>query len=152
MTTSRAVCAFLAAALLSGCGIRQAVYVPSGWQRTEQDTFELRKDDLVASMPMMVVNKSDVTLHPAVSMHSKGHEVRLVSASWTVAGQPLAPYSRIDPAAPVDGSVPLDLHWTAPNRGKVVDVLSQGTPLRIDVTVDGTPEVIDIDFVRRDRY
>jgi hypothetical protein len=77
--------------MAGGCSLWQAVYVPSGWELGSDGTYLLQKGDIVASMPIMVVAKSDRSLHPAISMTSTDHELRFKDASWILAGHPLAP-------------------------------------------------------------
>jgi hypothetical protein len=156
ISASRRITAALACVVLatasSGCGIRQAIYVPIGWNRTSEEAYQLRKGDVTASMPIMVVNKSDQTLHPAVTLQSKGHELRYAAASWTLTGKSVAPYSDLAPGSLIDSYAPMNLHWSTKGLGKMVTLLGSGSNLRIDVTVDGRPESIDIQLVRRDRH
>jgi hypothetical protein len=150
---SRAAMAGMLAACVSmagGCSLWQAVYVPAGWEPGPDGMYRLHQGDIVASMPIMVVAKSDRSLHPAISMTSTDHELRFKDASWILAGHPLAPYSHLARDTLIDGHAPLNLHWSTEGMGKMMKVLGNGSTLHIDVTTDGKPAVIKIEMIRRD--
>jgi hypothetical protein len=145
--------AVLTALLVAACGIRQAVYVPQGFQELAVDGSFVQEDaGMVIHMPVLVVNKSDVTLHPAITIDPRGHEVRLVAASWRVEGKDVAPLTAPDPATPVDTREPLDLHWNVSALGPAVNALGTASWIQLELRIDGAPHPLRIDLARKDHF
>ncbi|UPG95562.1 hypothetical protein [Luteibacter aegosomatissinici] len=148
------VVAFTVALLFSatGCGIRQAVYAPQGYQAVEEDgSFFHDESGVTIRMPMLVVNKSDITLHPAITIQPHDHDVRVISASWLMDGKELAPVTRVDSSKPVSAREPLDLHWNIKAMGKAVPTLGDTSSIRLVLRIDGQPHELRIKLKRRDR-
>ena len=143
----------LALLLLAGCGIRQAVYVPQGYQELAADgSYVQEYAGVVIHMPLLVVNKSDVTLHPAITIDPRTHQVRLVSALWRVGAKDIPPRTAPDPGKPIAAHEPLDLHWDVGAGGPAVAALGNTSWIQLQVLIDGQPHAIHIDLARRDHF
>jgi hypothetical protein len=133
--------------------MRQAVYVPQGFQELAADGSYVQEDaGMVIHMPVLVINKSDVTLHPAITIDPRDHDVRLLAAAWRVEGKDVAPLTPPDPTRPLDTREPLDLHWNVSALGPAVTALGTTSWIQLQVSIDGTPHGVRIDLVRTDHF
>lgn len=141
----------IAVLLLAGCGVRQAVYVPQGYQELAADgSYVQEYAGVIVHMPLLVVSKSDVTLHPAISIDPRTHEVRLASALWHLGGKDFPPLVAPDRGKPIAAHEPLDLHWDLGTEGPAVAALGNSSWIQLELLIDGKPQGIHIELARRD--
>lgn len=151
--SSRSLLGLVALLLLAGCGVRQAVYVPQGYQELAADgSYVQEYAGVIVHMPLLVVSKSDVTLHPAISIDPRSHQVRLISALWHLGGKDFPPLAVPDRGKPVVAHEPLDLHWDLGTAGPAVAALGNTSWIQLEVLIDGKPQGIHIELTRRDHF
>jgi hypothetical protein len=139
--------------LLTGCGVRQAVYVPQGYQELAADgSYVQEYEGVIVHMPLLVVSKSDVTLHPAITIDPRTHQVRLVSALWHLGGKDFPPLAAPDRGRPIVAHETLDLHWDLGATGPAVAALGNSSWIQLEVLIDGKPHGIHIELARRDHF
>lgn len=143
----------LALCLLAGCGIRQAVYVPQGFQELAADgSYVQDYAGVIVHLPLLVVNKSDVTLHPSITVDPRGHDVRVASAFWHVSGTDRPPLTPPNPGISVTSRTLLDLHWNIASLGPAVSLLGASSWIDLELMIDGVPHEVRIEFDRSDRF
>jgi len=149
----RLACAVAIASIATACGIRQAVYVPQGYQEVVEDgSYFHDESGVTVRLPVLVVNKSDITLHPSITIEPHDHEVHVASARWRLNGRDIAPVADVDNGKVIDAREPLDLHWNIQAMGKAVKVLGDASSILLSLRVDGQQREIEIDLKRRDHF
>lgn len=132
--------------------MRQQVYAPQGWIESADGNYVLGGYDWRVSMPVLVVSKSDITLHPAITVNPGKHAVSLTRASWILQGQSYPPHDHEYEGVAITQPQVLNLHWEFPSGKKAVDALGRESTIRLELVVDGAPRTVDILIQRQDHY
>ncbi|MBB3225954.1 hypothetical protein FHW69_000544 [Luteibacter sp. Sphag1AF] len=133
--------------LIAACGFRQRVYMPQDWIEGADGSYALGGEDWRITMPVMVVAKSDITLHPAITLSPGKHTVSITRARWVLHGQSIAPKDADYEGKPITGPTLLNLNWEFPKGTKAVDELGADSIIRLDMVVDGEPRSVDVPMV-----